>query len=131
MYVLFESELFSICHSQRLCSVHKKKKNCYFFFSPLLIKTHSQLCCWIIRCDLPESLRAAPERSGLLAITEVRLLGIGNDGFGLDCIAARACWTASCRTSKIKNYNESFYQKKRHFFFFFYHKTIVGNNVKL
>jgi len=49
----------------------------------------------------PVSLRVVADRSGLFAITEVRLLGIGNDGLGLDCIAARACCTASCRTSKI------------------------------
>lgn len=51
----------------------------------------------------PVSLRAAVDRSGLRAITEVRLLGIGKDGLGLDCIAARACWTASCLTSIRKN----------------------------
>lgn len=38
-------------------------------------------------------------------MTEVRLLGIGNDGLGLDCIAAKACCTASCRTSKIIEIN--------------------------
>lgn len=38
--------------------------------------------------------------SGLLAITDVRLDGIGIDGLCLFCIAcASACCTASCRTS--------------------------------
>lgn len=50
---------------------------------------------------LPVPSRVAVERSGLLAMTEVRLLGIGSDGLGLDCMAARACWTASCRTSNM------------------------------
>lgn len=38
-------------------------------------------------------------RSGLLAITDVLFDGMGIDGFGLVCMAAKACCTASCRTS--------------------------------
>lgn len=40
-------------------------------------------------------------RSGLLAITDVLLDGIGRDGFGWFCMAAKACCTASCLTSLI------------------------------
>lgn len=39
-------------------------------------------------------------------MTDVRLLGIGSDGFGLDCMAAKACCTASCRTSTKSNQNK-------------------------
>lgn len=46
--------------------------------------------------DSPLSRRSL---SGLLAITEVLFDGIGKDGFGRPCIAAKACCTASWRTS--------------------------------
>ncbi|KAL2728886.1 hypothetical protein V1478_006518 [Vespula squamosa] len=42
--------------------------------------------------DSPLSRRS---RSGLLAMTEVLFDGIGKEGFGRPCIAARACCTAS------------------------------------
>lgn len=37
---------------------------------------------------------------GDVVITEVLFEGIGSDGFGLFCIAAKACCTASCLTSE-------------------------------
>ena len=46
--------------------------------------------------DLPESSRS---RSGLLLSTELRFDGIGKLGFGRFFSAAKACCTASCRTS--------------------------------
>lgn len=52
--------------------------------------------------NLPESLLSL---SGDFAITEVRFEGIGSDGLGLPCMAARACCTASCRTSASKTEN--------------------------
>ena len=53
--------------------------------------------------DSPLSRRS---RSGLLAITEVLFDGIGNDGFGRPCIAAKACCTASWRTSVHSESND-------------------------
>lgn len=53
--------------------------------------------------DSPLSRRS---RSGLLAITEVLFDGIGNDGFGRPCIAAKACCTASWRTSVHSELND-------------------------
>lgn len=49
-----------------------------------------------------ESLARCRSRDGEVAMTEVRFEGIGKDGLGLLCIAARACCTASWRTS-VKN----------------------------
>lgn len=50
----------------------------------------------IVDDRLPESSRS---RSGLRFSTELRFDGIGKLGFGRFFKAAKACWTASCRTS--------------------------------
>jgi len=56
-----------------------------------------------MRRALPESCCAC---SVALPMTDVRLDGIGNDGLGRVCIAAKACCTASWRTSGNKTINQ-------------------------
>lgn len=62
--------------------------------------------------NLPESLLSL---SGDFAITEVRFEGIGSDGLGLVCMAARACCTASCRTSASKTQKQRWETNKTNF----------------
>lgn len=45
-------------------------------------------------------------------MTEVLREGIGMDGLGLFCMAARACWTASCLTSVVSRVEDTREEEK-------------------
>ena len=78
--------------NSNLCVLYEAKKKNYFLFRG------TGGGCRDRGKKLPESCRSL---SGLFAMTDVLFDGIGSDGLGLFCMAARACCTASCLTSVI------------------------------